>query len=141
MYKYIPSFWNFLPIQVTTEHQVEFPVLYSWFSFMKVPQLCLTLFNPLDHTVHGLLQARIVEWVAFPFTRDLPKPGSNPGLLHCRRILYQLSHQGSLRILEWVAYPFSRRSSLPRNGTGVSCMAGRFFTSRAIREAQEYWSG
>ena len=35
--------------------------------------------------------------------------GSNPGLLHCRWILYQLSHKGSLRILEWVAYPLSRR--------------------------------
>ena len=34
--------------------------------------------------------------------------GSNPGLLHCRQILYQLSHKGSPRILEWVAYPFSR---------------------------------
>ena len=33
---------------------------------------------------------------------------SNPGLLHCRRILYQLSHQGSPGILEWAAYPFSR---------------------------------
>ena len=32
--------------------------------------------------------------------------GSNPGLLHCRRILYQLSHEGSPGILEWVAYPF-----------------------------------
>ena len=35
-----------------------------------------------------------------------PTQGSNPGLLHCRRILYQLSHKGSPRILEWVAYPF-----------------------------------
>ena len=33
--------------------------------------------------------------------------GLNPGLPHCRQILYQLSHQGSPRILEWVAYPFS----------------------------------
>ena len=31
--------------------------------------------------------------------------GSNPGLPHCRQILYQLSHSGSPRILEWVAYP------------------------------------
>jgi len=36
-----------------------------------------------------------------------PKQGSNPGLLHYRQILYQLSHQGSPRILDWVAYPFS----------------------------------
>ena len=35
-----------------------------------------------------------------------PNQGLNPGLLHCRWILYQLSHQGSPRILEWVAYPF-----------------------------------
>ena len=82
MYKYIPSFWNFLPIQVTTEHQVEFPVLYSWFSFMKVPQLCLTLFNPLDHTVHGLLQARIVEWVASPFCRGSFQPRDRTQVSH-----------------------------------------------------------
>ena len=49
------------------------------------------------------------------------------GLPYCRQILYQLSHKGSPRILEWVAYPFSRGSSLPRNQTGVSCMAGGFF--------------
>ena len=35
-----------------------------------------------------------------------PTQGSNPGLLHCRRILYQLSHKESPRILEWVANPF-----------------------------------
>ena len=36
-----------------------------------------------------------------------PTQGLNPGLPHCRKILYQLSHQESPRILEWVAYPFS----------------------------------
>ena len=64
----------------------------------------------------GILQARIPEWVAFPFSRGIfPTPGSNPGLPHCRQILYQLSHKGSPRILEWVSYPFSSRSSQPRN--------------------------
>ena len=56
-----------------------------------------------------------------------PTQGSNPGLLHCRWILYQLSHKESLRILEWVAYPFSSGSSQPRNRTGVSCIAGGLF--------------
>ena len=96
---------------------------------------CPTLYNPMDCIVHGILQARILEWVAFSSPGDHPKPGiaprsptsqidslpaepqgkptntgmgslsllqqifliqeSNPGLLHCRRILYQLSHQGS----------------------------------------------
>ena len=61
-----------------------------------------------------------------------PTQGLNPGLLHCRRILFQLSHKGSPRILEWVAYPFSRGSSQPRNQTGISCIAGGFFTNWTI---------
>ena len=64
-----------------------------------------------------------------------PTQGSTPHLPHCRRILDHLSHQGSPRILEQVAYPFSRGSSQPRNPTGVSCIAGRFFTNWATREA------
>jgi len=53
-----------------------------------------------------------------------PTEGLNPGLQHCRGILYCLSHQGSPRILEWVACPFSRGSSQPRDGTRVSCIIG-----------------
>ena len=64
-----------------------------------------------------------------------PTQGSNRGLLHCRQIVYQLSHKGSSRILEWVAYPFSSGSSRPRNWTGVSCIADGFLTNWAIREA------
>ena len=56
----------------------------------------------MDYTVHGILQARILERVAFPF---------------------------------------SRGSSQPRDGTQVSHIAGRLFTSWATMEAQEYWSG
>ena len=64
-----------------------------------------------------------------------PIQGSNPGLPHCRQILYQLSHQGSPGILEWVVYPFSSRSNLARNRTRVSGIAAEFFTSWATREA------
>ena len=63
-----------------------------------------------------------------------PTQESNPGLPHCRRILYQLSHKGSPRILEGVAYSFSSGSSWPRNWTRVSCIAGGFFTNWAIGE-------
>ena len=64
--------------------------------------------------------------------------GSNPGLVHCRQIIYHLSHQGSPRILEWVAYPFTRGSSWSRNRTSVFCIAGGFFTSWATKEAQSF---
>ena len=110
---------------------------------MKAAQLCLTLCDPMDYTVHGILQSRILEWVAFPFSRSLPKPGiepwpptlqvdslpaepsgkpkntgagslsllqrifltqeSNLGLLHCRQILYCLSHQGSPKLKYTIA--------------------------------------
>ena len=62
--------------------------------------------------------------------------GLNAGLLHCRQILYQLSHKGSPRILEWIAYPFSSRPYWARNRTEVSCIAGRFITNWAIRGAR-----
>ena len=50
-----------------------------------------------------------------PLQGIFPTQGSNPGLPHCRWILYQLSHKGSLRILEWIAYPFSSGSSQLKN--------------------------
>ena len=103
-------------------------------------QLCLTLCDPMDYTVHGILQERILEYVAFPFSGDLPYTGIEPrsptlqaeflpaepqgkpkntgvvslslfqwifstqelnsGLLHCRWILYQLSHKGNSTLSE-----------------------------------------
>ena len=99
-------------------------------SEVKVTQSCPTLCNPMDYAVHGILQARILERLAFPFSRVIfPTQESNLGLPHCGLILYQLSHKGSPRILEWVAYPFSSGSSRPRNQTRVLCTAGAFFTS------------
>ena len=41
----------------------------------KVTQSCLTLCDPMDYTVHGFLQARILEWVTFPFSRGSSQPG------------------------------------------------------------------
>ena len=83
---------------------------------VKVTQSCPTLCNLRDYTVHGILQARILEWVSLSlFQRIFPTQGLNPGLQHCRKILYQLSHKGNPRILEWIAYPFSSGSSKPRD--------------------------
>ena len=46
-------------------------------------------------SVHGILQARTLEWVVVLLQGIFPTQGSNPGLLHCRQILYLLNHQGS----------------------------------------------
>ena len=68
-------------------------LMYSLKVKVKVSQLSLTFCDPMDYTVRGILQARILEWAAVPFSRGSSQPkGSNPGLSHCRRILYQLSY-------------------------------------------------
>ena len=93
---------------------------------MKVTPSCPTLCDPVDCKpsrllcpwdspgkntgvgCHALLQG------TFP-TQEL-----DPGLLHCRQILYPMSQQGNPRTLEWVAMPSSRGSSPPRDRTHVS---------------------
>ena len=67
---------------------------------MLVAQSCPTLCHLMDcslpgSSVHGISQAKILEWVAFPSPGDLPMQGSNPSLLHCRQILDRLSYQRS----------------------------------------------
>ena len=125
-------------------------------------RLCMTLWLP-DPSVHGILQARILEWVVMPYSRaaswprnqtrvfciaggfftvwttrealeywsglpcptpgQLPDPGIDQGLLHCRQILYCLSHRGSPRIVEWVAMPsFQRISSTQGSNLHVLCL-------------------
>ena len=62
----------------------------------------------MDYTVHGILQARMLEWVAFPFLEDLPNPGIGPRSPTLQVDSLPAEPKGSPRILEWVAYPFSR---------------------------------
>ena len=59
--------------------------------------------------VHGLFQARTLEWVAISFSRGSSRPRDQTpvtcitnGLLHCRQILYWLSHQESLKRINWI---------------------------------------
>ena len=105
---------------------------------------CLVMSNSLRP--YGLYSSwnspdQTLEWIAFPFSRGSSQPRfQTPGLPHCRWILYQLSHEGNPRILEWVAYPISRGSFWFRNRTGVSCIAGKFFTNWAIREVCNFYN-
>ena len=49
---------------------------------VKVAQSCPTLWEPMDNTVHGILQARILEWVAFPFCRGSSQPRDRTQVSH-----------------------------------------------------------
>ena len=69
---------------------------------VKVIQSCPALCNSMDYGVYGILQTRILEWVAFHFSRGSSQTRSNTGFPHCRQILYQLIHKGS---------PFQRKEN------------------------------
>ena len=90
-------------------------------------QSCLTLCNPMDCPWNSGQSTAVGS--LFLLQGISPTQGSNPGLPHCRQILYQLSHKRSPRILERVAYPFCNGFSQPRIWTGVCYIAGWFITN------------
>ena len=80
--------------------------MYSWKEAkVKVVQLCLTLYDPMDYSLWNSPGQNTGVGSLSLLQGFFPTQGSSPGLPHCRQILYQLSHKGSPRILEWVAIP------------------------------------
>ena len=82
--------------------QVSLLVLIQMKVKVKVAQLCPTLCHPIGYTVHGIIQARILECVTSLFQGIFLSQGLSPGLLHFRWILYQLSHKGRLFRYLWL---------------------------------------
>ena len=75
-------------------------------------------------------QAAVIVWREWEYHRkSMAWPYKLRTKIPVQQCAWGLSHRGSPRILEWIAYPFSSVSSQPRNHTGVSCIAGRFFTN------------
>ena len=111
------EYWNGLPP----------PTRFLSIVKVKVVQSCQTLCDPHRpyHPWNSPGQNKGVSSLSL-LQGIFPTQGSNPGLLYCRWVLYQLSHEGSPGILEWVAYLFSSGSSQPRSQTTV-CITGGFF--------------
>ena len=116
-------------------HFIKCPSL----SEVKVAQLCPTLCDPMDYTVHGILQARILEWVAFPFSKGSSQLGIKPRSLVLQVNSLSAEPQekpkntgvGSLCLLQQI-FP---TQELNQNQTMVPYIAGGFFTNWAFREA------
>ena len=88
---------------------------------VKVTQSCLTLCDPMDYTVHGILQARILGVGSFSLLQGIfPIQESNWGLLYCRWILYQLSDKRSPR---WSGWPIPSSADLPDPGIELGYLA------------------
>ena len=68
---------------------------------MKFAQSCLTLSNPMDYTVHGILESRIMEWVAFPFSRRSSQPRDQTQVSHIAGRFFQLSHKGNSYLVKY----------------------------------------
>ena len=84
-----------------------------------------------------ILQARTLEWVAFPFSRgsSQARDWTQVSRIVGRFFTSWTTREARKYCSESVAYSFSRGPSWPRNRTAVSCIAGGFFTNRATREA------
>ena len=68
----------------------------SWKVKVKAAQSCPTLCNPMDYTVHGILQGQDTGVSSLSLLQGIfPTQGLNPGIPHCGQILYQLNHKGS----------------------------------------------
>ena len=112
-------------ILLTKVHIVKamlFQVVMYECAMLNYP-LCLTLCDPIDcsspgSSDHEYSSGKNTGMDCHALLQGIfPIQVSNPGLLHCRLILYHLSHQGRPRILQCVVYPFSRWSSWPRDRT------------------------
>ena len=96
--------------------------------------------RPPLSSVHGILQAR--SGFPLPSPGDLPNPGIRRGLLHCRQILHQLSHQGSfwLRLREGKALGYQPAHTGPRTTPLVDpAQQGPGWRSRADRTLPGLW--
>ena len=102
---------------------------------MKVAQFGPTLCDPMDYTVLGILQSRILEWVAFPFSRGSSQPRNQTQVSHTAGWFFASWATGKPKNTGVGSLPFSSGSSQPRNWTRVSCIARDFFTNWAIRDA------
>ena len=95
---------NFLLIQIKNKYSISFT---SKKVKVLVAQSCLTLCNPMNcsspgFSVHGILQARILEWVAIPFSRGSSQPRDWTTSPSLQADSLPLSHQGSLLETPWL---------------------------------------
>ena len=90
---------------------------------VKVAKLCPTLCNPMDYTVHGILQARVLEWVAFPFSGGSSQPRDWTQVSCIASRFFTSWANGSWRLLNSFAMPTSLTkknvSSLHSQGTAL----------------------
>ena len=120
-------------------------------------------YSPPGSSVHGILQARILEWVSISFSRGSSQPRNRAwvfciagrfftnwaireAVIQGKQTKEKKNHLWNLwelnwiylqaGILEWVSISFSRGSSQPRDWSQVSCIAGRRFILWVTREAQ-----
>ena len=82
---------------------------------VKVAQSCPTPCDPMDYTVHGILQARIPNWVPFSSPGDLPNPVIEPRPPKLQADSLPAEPPGKTKNTEVGTYPFSSGSSQPRN--------------------------
>ena len=89
---------------------------------VKVAQSCLTLWDPMDYTVHGILQARALEWVAFSFSRGSSQPRDRTQVSRIAGGFFTIWATREAQEY-WGGLPFSSPGDLPNPGIEPRCPA------------------
>ena len=110
-------------------------------SEVKVTQSCLTLCNPMDHIFHGILQARILECVAFCFSSDLPNPGIEPRSPTSQADSLPIEPPGKAKNTAVGSLSFLQQIFLTQKLNWISCTASRFLTISATIRPSNCTSG
>ena len=92
---------------------------------MKVTQSPLTLCDPMDYTVHGILQARILEWVGFPFSRGSSQPRDSTQVSHIAGEFFT-SWATSEAQESWSGWPIPSPGDLPNPGSQQGLLVCRW---------------
>ena len=113
----------------------ELPLLSSQLHFSESESRSVVSDSatPWNNTVHGILQARILEWVAFPFFRGPSQPRDRTQVSHVAGGFFTSWATGKPKNTGLGSLSLLQQIFLTWNWTGVSCIACRFFTNWAIR--------
>ena len=129
-----------------------FPLIFVWnfclSSFMW--KLLSRVFNPMDHRVHGILQARILAWIAFPFSRGSSQPRDRTQVSHtagrffscpCSNVYFSLMCQFiDPGLIAGSGTPPGKGNSNPLQSSGLENLIGKGAWWATVHEITKSWT-
>ena len=108
--------------------------------WVKVARLCPTLCDPMDYTVHGILQARMLEWVTFPFSRGSSQPRDRPRSPTFQMDYFTAEPQGKPKNTGVGSLSLHQQIFWPRNWKGSLALQADSLPTELLGKPRLMWS-